>query len=298
MVRLDAVTSEAVLKAEAPQRPNDWSPPRAKWQDASRTAACFAAKRATQEIYFFCKWHQQCETVRRAHGHISTSAAADAAGFLPLLWPIERVLRGMSKAAAFNAVEPKPTEVSVIGQLQGATGLAASSAHCTWRITHGKTWTLERGEGSGSSHTATTNENGAIVWSHPIDAVLVGTDTGWPRLELEVRSRDEFDRSDLAGYAVVHVPATPGVHELHCPIWKPKGTLGDRIAAAFIGGGASLKDSAVVFGTLAENGKGLERGGFATVGAGQIHLQLTVCSRRVEPRRLPPKIGEGDEDDD
>ena len=212
--------------------------------------------------------------------------------------PAAVVRRDMSKAAAFNAVEPKPTEVSVIGQLQGATGLAASSAHCTWRITHGKTWTLERGEGSGSSHTATTNENGAIVWSHPIDAVLVGTDTGWPRLELEVRSRDEFDRSDLAGYAVVHVPATPGVHELHCPIWKPKGTLGDRIAAAFIGGGASLKDSAVVFGTLAENGKGLERGGFATVGAGQVHLQLTVCSRRVEPRRLPPKVGEGDEDDD
>ena len=167
----------------------------------------------------------------------------------------------MSKAAAFTAVEPKPTELTVFGQLQGATGLAASSAHCMWRITHGKTWTLERGEGSGSSQTATTNENGAIVWSHPIGAVLVGTDTGWPRLELEVRSRDEFDRSDLAGYAVVHVPATPGVHELRCPIWKPKGTLSDRIAAAFIGGGASLKDSAVVFGTLAENGKGLERGG-------------------------------------
>ena len=204
----------------------------------------------------------------------------------------------MTKAAAFTAVEPKPTELTVFGQLQGATGLAASSAHCMWRISHGKAWTLERGEGSGSSQTATTNENGAIVWSHPIDAVLVGTDTGWPRLELEVRSRDEFDRSDLAGYAVVHVPATPGVHELRCPIWKPKGTLSDRIAAAFIGGGASLKDSAVVFGTLSESGKGLERGGFATVGAGQIHLQLTVCSRRVEPRRLPPKTGEGDEDDD
>ena len=54
----------------------------------------------------------------------------------------------------------------------------------------------------------------------------------------------------------------------------------------------------MVFGTLSESGKGLERGGFATVGAGQIHLQLTVCSRRVEPRRLPPKTGEGDEDDD
>ena len=295
MVRLDAVTSVAVLKAEAPQRPNDWSPPRAKWQDASHTAACFAAKRATQVNFTF--FVNGTSNVKGYGAPMAPQALARPV-FLPLLWPIERVLRGMSKAAAFNAVEPKPTEVSVIGQLQGATGLAASSAHCTWRITHGKTWTLERGEGSGSSHTATTNENGAIVWSHPIDAVLVGTDTGWPRLELEVRSRDEFDRSDLAGYAVVHVPATPGVHELHCPIWKPKGTLGDRIAAAFIGGGASLKDSAVVFGTLAENGKGLERGGFATVGAGQIHLQLTVCSRRVEPRRLPPKIGEGDEDDD
>ena len=64
----------------------------------------------------------------------------------------------MSKAAAFTAVEPKPTELTVFGQLQGATGLAASSAHCMWRISHGKTWTLERGEGSGSSQTATTNE--------------------------------------------------------------------------------------------------------------------------------------------
>ena len=296
MVRLDAVTSEAVLKAEAPQRPNDWSPPRAKWQDASRTAACLRPSARPQVNFTF--FVNGTSNVKRYGAPMATSAALTRPAFCPFFGQSSAFLRGMSKAAAFNAVEPKPTEVSVIGQLQGATGLAASSAHCTWRITHGKTWTLERGEGSGSSHTATTNENGAIVWSHPIDAVLVGTDTGWPRLELEVRSRDEFDRSDLAGYAVVHVPATPGVHELHCPIWKPKGTLGDRIAAAFIGGGASLKDSAVVFGTLAENGKGLERGGFATVGAGQIHLQLTVCSRRVEPRRLPPKIGEGDEDDD
>ena len=81
----------------------------------------------------------------------------------------------MTKAAAFTAVEPKPTELTVFGQLQGATGLAASSAHCMWRISHGKTWTLERGEGSGSSQTATTNENGAIVWSQPVDAVLIGS---------------------------------------------------------------------------------------------------------------------------
>jgi hypothetical protein len=196
---------------------------------------------------------------------------------------------------AKDEMEPV-SELSIFGQLQGASGLAASSAHCKWRITHGDSWALERGDGSGSSHTATTNENGAIVWSQPVDAVLIGSDTGWPRFELEVRSRDEHDRSDLAGYAVVHVPPTPGLHHLRCPIWKPKGTKGDRIQAAFVGGGAALKDSATVFGMLAENGKEWVRGGFATVGTGLVYLQLNVCVRGLPARKRTEPRAAGQEE--
>ena len=95
----------------------------------------------------------------------------------------------------------------------------------------------------------------------------------------------------------LHVPSLPGFHQVRCPIWRPKGSLGDRIAGAFIGGGAALKDASLVFGSLGADGKGLERPGLATVGVGTVHLLLNVCLRQLpeEARKKPASASAEDE---
>ena len=72
----------------------------------------------------------------------------------------------------------------------------------------------------------------------------------WPRVELEVRNRDSHDRSDLVGYGVLSVPLVPGQHQMLCHIWRPRGSLGERIVAFFMGGRSSLKSSALVAGIM------------------------------------------------
>lgn len=207
---------------------------------------------------------------------------------------------GSGPATTAEPTPGPPIELSLFGQLQGASGLAVPMAHCSWRITMGDEWRLERGEGEGSSQSATTSQDGAIVFAQPVDVVLIGTATGWPRLELEVRGRDEYDRSDLAGYAVVHVPSAPGSHQLRCPIWRPKGSGGDNLAHKFVGGAPALKDPALVYGSIGADGKGLERSGYSTVGSGFVHLLLNVCLRELpeSARKKPPKPTAKEEEDD
>ena len=81
------------------------------------------------------------------------------------------------------------SEVSVIGQIVGASEISASSASCSWRLETGPGWTHTKGETSGTSQCDTPAEAGAFVWQHPIDVTIAGSQlSGWPRLEIEARS--------------------------------------------------------------------------------------------------------------
>ena len=43
-------------------------------------------------------------------------------------------------------------------------------------------------------------------------------------------------------------PAAPGVHDLACRVWRPRGSLLDRFAAFFVGGAPELKDGRLRYG--------------------------------------------------
>ena len=150
------------------------------------------------------------------------------------------------------------TRVSVIGQVVSGSGFSSlntltgyGTAHCRWRLAVEPSWTHVHGALSGSSQSDSPTQDGTFVWQQPIDACFDGAadvDHTWPRIEVEVRWRDSHDRSDLAGYGVVHVPAAPGIHNMVCPIWRPRGTLFDRVVAFFIGGRPHLKQQSLIFG--------------------------------------------------
>lgn len=167
-------------------------------------------------------------------------------------------------------------EVSIVGQVAGGSGFGGGgSAHCLWRVVAESGWTHTCGALSGASQSDLPADD-HFVWQHPVDCSFECTpdsaeQTAWPRIEVEVRSRDGYDRSDLSGYGVVAVPPSPGLHHLVCRIWRPRGSLGDRVTAFFLGGRPHLKDSKLVFGIS----EGLDSGGQSLARAVGDHRLLT-----------------------
>ena len=109
---------------------------------------------------------------------------------------------------------------------------------------------------------------------------------GWPRLEIEVFWRDAHGRSDFAGYAVAPVPTTQGTHAVTCPVWRPRGSKKDRLAAFFVGGYPRLKNEELVYGIAdKEDATRLSRSmgkmRVASEGVGTVHLSLSVCARHA-----------------
>ena len=151
-------------------------------------------------------------------------------------------------------------QVSIVGQIVGGTELgdgASGSAHCNWRLVAQPGWKHLFGEVAGASQSDMPDtsqsdmpESTMYVWCHPLDACFecenVRAQEAWPRLELEVRWRDIYDRSDLEGYGVMSVPPLPGVHQLVCRLWRPRGSMGERFVAYVMGGRPHLKNNGLI----------------------------------------------------
>ena len=196
-------------------------------------------------------------------------------------------------------------QVSIVGQIVGGTELgdgASGSAHCNWRLVAQPGWKHLFGEVAGASQSDMPDtsqsdmpESTMYVWCHPLDACFecenVRAQEAWPRLELEVRWRDIYDRSDLEGYGVVSVPPLPGVHQLVCRLWRPRGSMRERFVAYVMGGRPHLKNNGLVFGVAEEmdnGGKQLARAvgerRLLTEPAGTVHISLAVCvQRKLKP---------------
>eukprot|EP00966_Prymnesium_polylepis_P095384 2209475-Prymnesium_polylepis.1 len=171
--------------------------------------------------------------------------------------------------------------------------MSASNAHCTWQLTSGGSWTHVRGRLHGASQCDMPASAGAFVFQHPVDVVFQGDELrGWPRFELELRFLDAHDRSDLAGYAVAHVPTEPGHHVLRCPIWRPRGSLLDRVTAFLLGGYPQLKDPKLRFGVHEDEdpsrlGRAVGDSRLSSCGNGVVHLSIGVCIRHLDPDAQP-----------
>lgn len=185
--------------------------------------------------------------------------------------------------------------VFIAGQVVGAEGVRGASAHCKWRLVAGSAWQHVAGLQEGMSQSDTPAEAGVFVFQQPMEVCFEATGSDpsaheWPRIELELRWRDAYDRSDLAGYAVVHVPSAPGDHSISCRVWRPRGSFIDRLSAFFVGGYPHLKDPALVYG-LGQAVSDEETGGTSATGllmrqasggrltsepAGVVHLRLGV----------------------
>lgn len=59
--------------------------------------------------------------------------------------------------------------------------------------------------------------------------------TGWPKINLHIHHFDSYGRIHSFGYGQLHLPTSPGHHELTCYIWRPIGTIFQRVIQFFLG---------------------------------------------------------------
>ena len=92
---------------------------------------------------------------------------------------------------------------------------------------------------------------------------------------MQVYHHDQYARNELYGYGFVHIPTSPGMHDLECVTWKPIGGFRDQVTEWFLGGSAQLRKTDVVY-------TGADRYNLQTVAMGKVHLKLGVILRNFD----------------
>uniref|UniRef100_A0A8B9VFQ8 MKS transition zone complex subunit 1 n=1 Tax=Anas zonorhyncha TaxID=75864 RepID=A0A8B9VFQ8_9AVES len=97
----------------------------------------------------------------------------------------------------------------------------------------------------------------------------------WPVLYFEVLSLDFWQRYRVEGYGSLVLPASPGLHILTIPTWRPVelGTVAE-LRRFFIGGSPELEDMTYVRIPATFKGERLSRFGFHTETTGSVTFRL------------------------
>ncbi|KAI9203705.1 B9 domain-containing protein 2-like protein [Polychytrium aggregatum] len=167
-------------------------------------------------------------------------------------------------------------ELHVVGEILGASGFPSPKLSCKWSLIAGEGWKVIEGVTSGQTHVDLPTDDRYTIWSHPID-IHYGTKTlvGWPKLQLQVYHQDEYGRNELYGYGFIHLPTTPGTHELECPTWRPLGSTSDQLWSYFLGATPQLKK-------LDHIHSPMDRYRLNTISMGKVHVEVTVIVRNFD----------------
>mmetsp|Transcript_53740 Transcript_53740/g.117256 ORF Transcript_53740/g.117256 Transcript_53740/m.117256 type:complete len:207 (+) Transcript_53740:201-821(+) len=117
--------------------------------------------------------------------------------------------------------------VMATGQIQSGCYEGNSSLFCRYAFAMGADWTVMRGVEEGitqMSNSSGSAGNGRVaVWNFPIDVTFKATCAhGWPQLVVSVYGTDYLGHSDvILGYGAVHLPMSPGRHELYIRTFRP-----------------------------------------------------------------------------
>jgi len=118
--------------------------------------------------------------------------------------------------------------VMATGQIESAKYEGHDNLHCRYAFSMGEDWTVMKGVEEGitqmSSSSGTSVEAWQVaVWNFPIDVTFRSTcPFGWPQIVVSVYGNDAFGHSDkILGYGAVHLPITPGRHEIYVNTFRP-----------------------------------------------------------------------------
>nr|CAB3224896.1 B9 domain-containing protein 1-like [Phallusia mammillata] len=128
-----------------------------------------------------------------------------------------------------TGVNPNPAVFLVManGQIKTAEFPDCDELYCRFMFVHGQDWVVTSGleEGISQFTHKSHDERQLFVWNFPLNVTYKSTNPyGWPQLVISCYGPDAFGREIVRGYGSVHIPITPGKHELDIPMYVPVST--------------------------------------------------------------------------
>ena len=110
-----------------------------------------------------------------------------------------------------------------------------------------------------------------------------------PYLLMQVNSVDSWNRHRIEGYGFVRFPLEPGYHKLEVSTWRPRASLDSEIHSFFLGGSVRIQKLEELIRTRFIDSNGYDdivnRFGLETEDAGQVTVNLNICSQDINTRR-------------
>ena len=100
---------------------------------------------------------------------------------------------------------------------------------------------------------------------------------------MQVWSLDAFGSKNLAGYAFINVPSTPGSHEIETSLWRPVGTHREEMAAFFLDETTHLLSHELLHNPVKAKE---DRNRLTTQYVGKIHLRLDIILRNLKGHKV------------
>ncbi|CEL99613.1 unnamed protein product [Vitrella brassicaformis CCMP3155] len=155
--------------------------------------------------------------------------------------PSARTPHNPPPPAAAAATDLSRPQLFFSGCLEGCEGTAESTALCcSFSLRYdSSSWRLLRGAQEGATFVSECDgESRYAVWNHPLEGHFAFSSVkGWPRLELRVFEEHPSGGVEVAGHGFIHLPTTPGHHDLTCWTWRPTPASGlGRLQVMLLGG--------------------------------------------------------------
>ncbi|KAM4676530.1 B9 domain-containing protein 1 [Discoglossus pictus] len=140
--------------------------------------------------------------------------------------------------------------LNVNGQIESAEFPEYDELYCKYCFVYGHDWAPTAGLEEGMSQiTSKSRSSGhSLVWNFPIEITFKSTNPyGWPQIALSVYGPDVFGNDVVRGYGAVHLPFTPGRHQMTIPMFVPESSSKlQKLTSWFMGRRPEFTDPKVV----------------------------------------------------
>lgn len=176
-----------------------------------------------------------------------------------------------------NIMANLPLIITVDGQINECITTTANNTICVYHFVHGQDWSVGPGQTRGSTHNAKRGSDNICVLNFPINVSFKGSKPyGWPQLIVAVYGTNILGNDVIIGYGAIHVPTTPGRHELEIPLFTPASS---SIMQKIIGFFSGTSPEYIHLDFLA---KGADREVTKTVSQGKVTVTLNVLMRGLQ----------------
>lgn len=171
--------------------------------------------------------------------------------------------------------------ITVQGTIDSVETLRSNDIYCKYSFAFSGDWSAIQGATTGITTSSHAEGKSPAVFNAPFQVSFTSKNPfGWPQLILAVYGLNNFGNDMIVGYGGIHVPTTPGRHQIEVPLFTPEpGTFFQRIASFFTGLYPELIDTNTV--AAGENREVLQ-----TKSQGTVRLSVVVVMNDPEPLLL------------